>query len=220
MLNISEIVAKTEAMFDLFNAHFYNSELRRPAITVSPDGGHGAYGWCSVYEIWQGNGEAYREINICAEYIDRPISEVAATMLHEMAHLYDLTHGIKDVSNNGYYHNLKFKETAEAHGLHIEQHATYGWTITTLTEETAAWLVAQPSMENITASRKMLLQVTTTSGDEEGEEAPATTTIRGGRQTSKNRSIKYVCPVCGAIIRATKQVNVVCGDCNVAFEKG
>ena len=60
MLNISEIVACTEAMFDLFNTHFYNNELQRPAITVSPDGGHGAYGWCSVYEIWQGNGEAHR----------------------------------------------------------------------------------------------------------------------------------------------------------------
>jgi len=41
----------------------------------------------------------------------------------------------------------------------------------------------------------------------------------GGHQTSKNRSIKYVFPVCGAIIRATKQVNVVCGDCNAPFEK-
>jgi ribosomal protein S6 len=44
---------------------------------------------------------------------------VAATMLHEMAHLYDLTYRIKDVRNNGYYHNMKFKETTEAHGLHI-----------------------------------------------------------------------------------------------------
>ena len=45
MLSVSEIVAKTEAMFDLFNHHFYNDELTRPAITVSPDGGRGAYGW-------------------------------------------------------------------------------------------------------------------------------------------------------------------------------
>ena len=99
--NLSYLIAKTEAMFDLFNHHFYNDELTRPAITVSPDGGRGAYGWFSVYEIWQASGEAYREINICAEYIDRPISDVAATMLHEMAHLYNLTHEIKDVSDNG-----------------------------------------------------------------------------------------------------------------------
>ena len=218
MLNVSEIVAKAEAMFDLFNVHFYNNEMIRPAITVSPDGGRGAYGWCTVYEIWQSSGEAYREINICAEYIDRPISEVAATMLHEMAHLYNLTNGIKDVSNNGYYHNKKYKETAEAHGLSIGHHDKYGWTITTLTAETAEWLAQQPGMEDITASRRTSLQIKTKADDDDGNDDGETTTIKGGRTTSKNRSIKYVCPKCGAIIRATKLVNVICGDCNVAFE--
>ena len=29
MINISEIVAKTEAMFDLFNDHFYNDDMTR-----------------------------------------------------------------------------------------------------------------------------------------------------------------------------------------------
>ena len=220
MLSISEIVAKTEKMFDLFNDHFYAGELARPAITVSPDGGGGAYGWCTVYEIWQANGQAYREINICAEYINRPISDVAATMLHEMAHLYNLTHGIKDVSNNGYYHNKKFKATAEAHGLHIEHHGTYGWTVTTLTEETAEWLAQQPGMEDFTASRKTAFQIKVKGDDDDDDGEEITITVKGGgRSTSKNRSIKYVCPKCGAIIRATKQVNVVCGDCDVPFER-
>ena len=34
MLQISEIVRKTEEMFDLFNEHFYEGELNCPAITV------------------------------------------------------------------------------------------------------------------------------------------------------------------------------------------
>ena len=218
MLSISEIVAKAETMFDLFNDHFYAGELARPAITVSPDGGRGAYGWCTVYEIWQADGQAYREINICAEYINRPISEVAGTMLHEMAHLYNLNHGIKDVSNNGYYHNKKFKETAEAHGLVISHHHTYGWTVTDLPPETAAWIAQQPELSDITANRQATIRIKSKGegkGDDDGE---TTTTTKGGRSTSKNRSIKYVCPKCGAIIRATKLVNVVCGDCNVAFE--
>ena len=74
MLQISEIVKKTEEMFDLFNEHFYGNELTRPAITVSPDGGRGAYGWCSIHEIWNASGEKYREINLCAEYLDRTSS--------------------------------------------------------------------------------------------------------------------------------------------------
>ena len=220
MINISEIVAKTEKMFDLFNDHFYAGELARPAITVSPDGGRGAYGWCTVYEIWQANGQAYREINICAEYIDRPIGEVAATMLHEMAHLYNLTHEIKDVSNNGYYHNKKFKETAEAHGLAISHHHTYGWTVTDLTPETAAWIAQQPELSDIAANRQTTLQIKIKGDDDDDDGEETTITVKGGgRSTSKNRSIKYVCPKCGAIIRATKQVNVVCGDCDVPFEQ-
>ena len=97
MLQISEIVKKTEEMFDLFNQHFYKDELNRPAITVSPDGGRGAYGWCSINEIWNASGEI-PEINLCAEYLDRTIFELAATLLHEMAHLYNLVHGIQDVA--------------------------------------------------------------------------------------------------------------------------
>ena len=135
-------------------------------------------------------------------------------MLHEMAHLYNLNHGIKDVSNNGYYHNKKFKETAEAHGLVINHHQTYGWTVTELAPETAEWVARQPELSDIAASRQTTLQIKT-KGDDDGE---STTTIKGGRSTSKNRSIKYVCPKCGAIIRATRLVNVVCGDCDVTFE--
>ena len=73
-------------------------------------------------------------------------------------------------------------------------------------------------MDDIAASRRTTLQIKAKGDgeDEDGEET--TTTIKGGRTTSKNRSIKYVCPKCGAIIRATRQVNVVCGDCNVPFE--
>ena len=36
---------------------------------------------------------------------------------------------------------------------------------------------------------------------------------------TKQSSRKYVCPVCGCIIRATKEVHVICGDCNVEFEE-
>ncbi|MCI8773164.1 MAG: hypothetical protein HFI50_04425 [Lachnospiraceae bacterium] len=81
MLQISEIVKKTEEMFDLFNQHFYSNKLTRPAITVSPDGGRGAYGWCSIHEIWNAENELYRKINLCAEYHDRPITNQEASTM-------------------------------------------------------------------------------------------------------------------------------------------
>ena len=61
-------------------------------------------------------------------------------MLHEMGHLYKLQNEIQDVSNNGYHHNLKFKAISETHGMHIEKHPKYGWTVTIVTPETEAWL--------------------------------------------------------------------------------
>ena len=43
MLQISEIVRKTEEMFDLLGEHFYDNELTRPAVTVSLDGERGHF---------------------------------------------------------------------------------------------------------------------------------------------------------------------------------
>ena len=119
--------------------------------------------------------------------------------------------------NFSYYHNKKFKETAEAHGLAFSHHHTYGWTVTDLTPETAAWIAQQPELSDIAANRLGTIRIKS-KGEGEGDDDETTTTIKGGRSTSKNRSIKYVCPKCGAIIRATRLVNVVCGDCDVAFE--
>ena len=74
-------------------------------------------------------------------------------------------------------------------------------------------------MEDFTASRKTAFQIKVKGDDDDDDGEETTITVKGGgRSTSKNRSIKYVCPKCGASIRATKLVNVVCGDCDVAFE--
>jgi len=120
-----------------------------------------------------------------------------------MAHLYNLHHGIEDVSNNGYYHNKRSKDTAEAHGLTIKKHDKYGWMITSLAAEATVWLVEALGNDAIHAARLP-------EGNGKGK--------KGGSK-SKNRSIKYVCPECGTIIRATRGVNVICGDCDVPFER-
>lgn len=187
MLQISKIIEKAEALFAAFNDHFYAGELDTPAITAHPDGGRGAYGWVSVQKIWNGTDGEYHELNVCAEYLDRPLVELARTLLHEMAHLYNLKHDIRDTSNGGYYHNKRFKDTAEAHGLIIAKAPKYGWTITTLNPAAEAWLVSTFGAEGMNVSRMA-----------EGSGKAA------GQQRSRNRSIKYVCPCCGMSVRATR----------------
>ena len=56
------IILQISEVFDLFNEDFYDGELKRPTIAVSPDEGRRAYGWCSINEIWNASGEKYREI--------------------------------------------------------------------------------------------------------------------------------------------------------------
>lgn len=124
-------------MFDLFNEHFYYTELTRPAITVSRTAGAALMAGAVFKKSGMQTARSPAK-SPCAEYLDRPIFELAATLLHEMTHLYNLEHDIQDVNNNGYYHNMNFKATAEAHGLHIEKHAKYGWTVTTLAPEVKA----------------------------------------------------------------------------------
>lgn len=199
MIEISAITNRIENLFGQLNAQFFNGELTQPAITLSSDNGRGSYGWCTVVELWENATGKYYEINVSSEYINRPISEVCATLLHEMTHLHDITHGIQDVSNNGYYHNKKFKASAEAHGLHIEKHVKYGWTVTTLNDEAAAWVAENIGTDNIDARRLTVNKM---------QKAKA----------KKSNSIKYVCPVCGAIVRATRELNIRCDDCDEAFE--
>lgn len=62
-----------------------------------------------------------------------------------MVHLQNLQDGVQDTSRSGTYHNKKFKETAEAHGLTVEKGEKYGWHKTALSPEALEFV---QSLEN------------------------------------------------------------------------
>ena len=147
--SLKPVIEKLENLFSKFNEKFYNGELQAPVITVSPDTTKGAYGWCTAWKAWSvgeqkkvtdlatltkealeamKKDDGFYEINICAEHLARPFEQVAETLLHEMVHLYNLQIGVQDTSRGGTYHNKKYKEAAEQHGLTVEKDAKYGWT--------------------------------------------------------------------------------------------
>ena len=133
-----EAVKTMEDLFTTFNDHLFDGEITTPVITISPDPSRKSYGWCTTQKIWKSEDEEYYEINICAEYLNRPLKELCGTLIHEMVHLHNIHNGIQDTSANGRYHNKKFKETAEARGLVIEKQGNIGWSKTSLSEELAA----------------------------------------------------------------------------------
>lgn len=200
--SLQPIIEKLESLFSSFNDKFYDGGLQKPIITVSPDATKGAYGWCTSWKAWklEGSGDdaGYYEINICAEYLSRPFELVAQTLLHEMVHLYNLQIGVQDTSRSGTYHNKKFKEAAEQHGMVLGESGKSGYTDAKLNDEAKAFV------ESLTDQKFQLFR------------EPA---HKMASQSKSSSSRKYVCPNCGCIIRATKEVFVICGDCDVEFEE-
>ena len=137
----SRAAGQLEKMFRELNKHYFAGKLPEPIISLKKT--PSAYGHITCSKVWQAGGENKYEINISSATLDRPIEETASTLLHEMVHEYCMETGIKDTSNNGVYHNRRFKEQAETHGLTVDHHEKYGWTITSPSEELLDFIIFQ-----------------------------------------------------------------------------
>ena len=177
-----------EKIFRSLNADSFNGELEEPVITIQDT--PTAYGHVTVSKAWSVKDEHQRELNIAAGTLQRPIEEVAATMLHEMVHLYNLQHEIQDCSRGGTYHNKKFRDEAQKHMLTIEHHEKYGWTVTKPTEELIDYIINK-GWEDIMMNRASF--PFSISGGRKGK-----STGEDGTETTKpkSNSRKYVCPKC------------------------
>lgn len=97
--------------------------------------------------------EIYHEINICAERMNRPVSDICETILHECVHLYNNILGIEDC-NSAQYHNKHFKSAAEKFGLIVDKFPGRGWALTSLSEEGISAVEAfQPNREALSLCR-------------------------------------------------------------------
>ena len=209
LTNIQRAIQFLNKVFKGVNETYFNNDLEMPVITIQTS--VGAYGHITVDKVWQTDGIARYELNIGAETLNRPIENVVTTMIHECVHLYCLMNNIKDTSNNGVYHNKKFKKIAEEMGhIQITKHEKYGFTISEPTEETIRFCLDY-GFDDIKISRKnpyYTVGTTTTT-------TPTSTNTPKVRKPSSTR--KYICPCCGNSFRATKQINVLCMDCNEQY---
>lgn len=196
-----------EKMFRQINQDSFNGEIEEPIITIQSTAT--AYGHVSCAKVWKRGKEQRHELNISADWMNRPIENVVATMIHEMTHLLNMQRGIQDCSRGGSYHNRKFAEEAEKHMIHIEKHEKYGWTITTPTDELLEYILKQ-GWEEIEMSRTLdISALIGTSGSKNKGTAGTTTTAK-----PKGNSRKHKCPVCGRIARTTMDFPLICGICH------
>ena len=75
---LSNTVSVLESFFSKLNDKLFGGELPKPVITVSPDTKRQCYGWCTTWKAWRDSHDndirnGFFEINICAEYLGRPI---------------------------------------------------------------------------------------------------------------------------------------------------
>lgn len=204
---MSRLTGELEKAFRLINEELFNNELPTPIITVIPT--PKAYAHYVPFDIWSTKESAKREINIASGTLDRPIENIIASLVHEMVHMYnDVILNINDCSNKGTYHNKQFKKEAEAHGLIVTK-TRYGYSHTEPSDRIIEFILEHDELREIEMCRANPALVSVGVGTHTGNSGvtPVITTI----PTSHHR--KYMCPCCGNSVRATKALNLICGDC-------
>lgn len=192
-----------EKMFRALNKKYFSGQLEEPIITIQST--PRAYGHVTVGKSWRKGQEQRHELNIGAGTLDRPIENVTATLLHEMVHLWNLQNGIQDCSRGGAYHNKKFRDAATARDLSIGYDPRIGWSVTEPTEALCDYIIEQ-GWTDIHMNRIEWASAPrgTGSGNATGTTPPP----------KPSHTRKYICPCCGNSVRATKEVHIMCMDCN------
>lgn len=208
---MSRAVGQLEKMYNILNLDKFNGELPTPIITVQSK--PGTWGHCTVQRVWENKEQEQYEMNIAAEVVNGPIEEIIDTLLHEMVHLYCWEHKIQETSRGGKYHNGKFKELAEKVGCICVKAGQYGWNTQGTGNDTFIEYALEKGWSEIKISRRgVWLGLGTVSGGSSGSSAGGTAgAAPGGKKPSSTRKLQ--CPKCRNSVRATKAVNIICGDC-------
>lgn len=193
-----------ERAFDILNEVYYEGKLPKAVITIQSK--PSAYGYITCNQVWSDTDNSYYEINITAEYLNRPVENLLATLQHEMVHLYCMENGINDTSKGRRYHNKNFKNEAEKRGLVIEYVKYIGYSKTSPSEQFIEVLKEHGLLDNAINHHRI-------------EPLEFVMPPNGTPKVKKKSSTrKYICPACGISVRATKIVNIICGDCMCAME--
>lgn len=204
---MSRLTGELEKIFRMLNKDFFNDELPTPVITAVPTAR--AFAHYTPWNAWECKDEHKREINISTAYLNRPLENVIASVLHEMVHMRaDIILNENDTSNKGVYHNKIFKREAEAHGLIVTRSEKYGWSHTEPSDRLIEWVLDHDELREIELCRitptASPVGIGAKSGNSDGIQITP---------ISNSHHRKYICPHCGNSCRATKKINLICGDC-------
>ena len=155
---------------------------------------------------WQHHHQRLSEVLISGEGLNRPATDVLATLLHEAAHALAFARGIKDTSRQGRWHNHRFATLAGELGLAVSKHPKLGWSPTALRPETVE--AYTPVLANLAAALTAY------------RHHEPTETTAGGTDGSKPSTVAATCD-CPRRIRVAATVldqgPIICGVCDNEF---
>lgn len=214
-MNTTDIIANLYTIFNALNEHYFDSNLPQPFITIKQGKtkAKAVYGTFTPDSWVHKDGEdidedtgmtvdilskdKIHEIAISGEYLTRPFENMCATLCHEMVHMHCRCNNIDDTSNNGVYHNNKFKYQAEQRGLIIDKAQTIGWSVTT------------PSVEFSNFVNSLNIDKTPFNWFRDTWDAQTV------KVTPKKR---WVCPKCGQQVNGSKKASIGCWDCMMPMD--
>ena len=203
----SRVSGYLEKIYRELNKDLFGGELEEPVITIRST--PFAYGHVTCGKVWRTKDCQRYELNIGAESLGRPIENIVSTMIHEMVHIYNLMHDIKDCSRGNTYHNKRFKAKAESVGLVIGYDKRIGYSVTSPSDELILY-ICDKGWNDVSINRGISI------GRKGGFGEPDNDTSGGESDKPKGKTSstrKYECPCCGLSVRATREVFIKCGAC-------
>ena len=209
-MNIKQITLKSskeievlENAINFLNKNLFDNKLSNIKVTIQPDTNskNMTYGWaCS--KIWNNGKKTAHELNITANSLKRPFSEIWITLVHELIHIYAFCTGDESgaTSRQGRYHGKKFKELCDKFYLITEKNKSIGY-ITPhqkmLKEQKEIYMNFKKScsinLNNLFKFERYM-------------------PFKESKPKTSNSS-KYICPCCGLEFTAKKGLKIICGIC-------
>ena len=216
--NVQRVQQYLKKIFRLLNEQIFDNELEDVQIVLSNSSR--CYGYYTLNKsTWIGNscGQEFHhhEIGISAQYLsseERDITTLVGVLVHECVHALGEQRGIRTCSRNNVYHNRRFRDLAEEHGLIVEHSPQHGYSHTSCGERLLQFCIDN-DLQDIRINRcsDYYIPIGTGSSPSPGG-ATATTTRR-------SNSYKLLCPSCGCTVRATKLgVRLMCISCDEEME--
>lgn len=189
---ITGLAGFMQLAYQKFNEHCFGGALPDAVISFEPGKKKKALGWFYTVKAWDVQGGAKYGIVIASDGLDRSMKEIYCTLIHEMCHLYAQENGIQDTSRSGSYHNKEFKRIAEDAGLDVLQMPKIGWTTPSVSYSLSVWI--DENLPKVTCALVFNLPEK----------------VKSKNPKKKSGYYKYICPLCEATARTTKEMYISC----------